>query len=143
ASSTQVDLGWTRGITGGNTKDTLILRSTSPITVDPTPGTAYTPGSSTINGALVIYKSSGTSFSDTGLTPGTTYYYKFYAENSSYYSNGVVATTGTAPTITGQPPSQTGCSGDTAAFNVAATGTATLKYQWQQVGSGWGSGNSW
>jgi len=40
-----------------------------------------------------------------------------------------------APTITTQPVSQTITSGQTAAFSVAAAGTAPLSYQWQLNGS--------
>src|SRR5205085_12409204 len=37
-----------------------------------------------------------------------------------------------APTITTQPANQTVTVGQTAAFNVVATGTAPLSYQWQK-----------
>jgi len=37
-----------------------------------------------------------------------------------------------APSITTQPASQTVTAGQTASFNVAATGTAPLSYQWQK-----------
>src|SRR5439155_1575908 len=38
------------------------------------------------------------------------------------------------PTITTQPASQTVTAGQTATFSVAATGTATLNYQWRKNG---------
>jgi len=40
-----------------------------------------------------------------------------------------------APTITGQPGNQTVTAGQTATFNVVATGTAPLSYQWQKNGA--------
>ncbi len=40
-----------------------------------------------------------------------------------------------APTITTQPASQTVTAGQTATFNVAATGTAPLSYQWKKNGT--------
>jgi hypothetical protein len=51
-----------------------------------------------------FYKGNATSFNDTGLSSGTAYYYKLYAENYSYYSSGVTASACTvlaAPTTTG------------------------------------------
>ncbi len=89
-SSAQINLAWTKGTTGGSAKDTLILRSASSTFTDPTQGTGYSVGN-TINGATVIYKSNGTSTGDAGLSANTIYYYKFYAENFSYYSAGVTA----------------------------------------------------
>jgi hypothetical protein len=40
-----------------------------------------------------------------------------------------------APTITGQPASRTVTMGQTAAFSVTATGTATMTYQWKKNGA--------
>jgi glucose/arabinose dehydrogenase len=53
-------------------------------------------------------------------------------------SNGasLTVTTGTAPSITGQPASQTINVGGTATFTVTASGAAPLAYQWQQFVSG-------
>jgi hypothetical protein len=43
----------------------------------------------------------------------------------------VTVGTSSAPTITTQPSDQTVVAGQTATFNVAATGTGTISYQWQ------------
>ena len=40
-----------------------------------------------------------------------------------------------APSITGDPSSDTVCTGDAASFTVAATGTAPLAYQWRKNGA--------
>ncbi len=54
------------------------------------------------------------------------------------YPGGVVCTSGStvaAPTITTQPVSQTVAVGQTASFNVVATGPGTLTYQWSKNGA--------
>lgn len=81
ASSSQINLSWTKW----NSKNVMIVRSTSSTFTAPTQGTTYTVGN-TIGSGTVIYNGSATSFNDTGLDPGTTYYYAYYSENYSYYS---------------------------------------------------------
>lgn len=49
------------------------------------------------------------------------------------------ATNGAGPTITAQPTSQTVFEGNTATFNITATGTGTLHYQWKFNGSNVGT----
>ncbi|MGD0260146.1 MAG: hypothetical protein ABSD29_10025 [Verrucomicrobiota bacterium] len=140
ASSSEIDLTWTQGVSGSSTKNTVILRSTgSAPNTDPTQGTAYSQGA-TIGNATVVYPTSnGTSFRDTTVSAGTKYYYKFYAENYSYYSAGVTANACTTPSITGQPASTNVCQGSTASFTVAAT-AASPTCQWQyNSGSTWAS----
>ena len=56
--------------------------------------------------------------------------------------SGVGTATSTAPSITSQPASQTISVGQTARFNVAATGTAPLTYQWSKNGATIGGATS-
>ena len=84
-TNSQINLGWTRGVSGV-AKDTLIVRQTADAGwTTPVNGATYNAGDA-LGGGKVIYRGSGTSFSDTGLAPSTTYYYRFYAENYTYYS---------------------------------------------------------
>jgi len=109
--SEKINLTWTKW----NSRDVLVVRSLDNVFTAPTPGAAYIAGN-TIGGDTVVYKGAGTSVADTGLSAGTTYYYKYYSENNRYYSDGVtdsettdaaltpdvpVATEDTANTITG------------------------------------------
>jgi hypothetical protein len=93
-SSSAINLTWTKW----NSKNVMVLRKLSSDSwSEPTPGTTYSIGN-TIGNATVVYNSNGTTFTDTGLNPGTTYDYKYYSENYSYYSSGVTATETTATT---------------------------------------------
>lgn len=134
-ASTSITLNWTKW----NSKDTLILRSSSSITTDPTQGTGYSAGN-TIGGASVIYKSNGTSLNDTPLSANTQYYYKFYAENYSYYSAGVTAnawTLSVAPAAGSVTPDNASPCADSAVTWTAVGGFGAgkiqkYKYAWDQ-----------
>lgn len=68
----------------------IVLRSTTtPITAVPVEGQTYIAGNS-IGGALVRYAGSTTSFTDTSVTNGTTYYYKLFARDAcGNYASGI------------------------------------------------------
>jgi len=89
--SSKIDLSWTKW----NGKNVMVVQQTNTTFTDPTQGAAYSVGNSLGNGT-VIYNSSGTSVTDTGLTAETTYYYALYSENYSYYSDRGLATATTA-----------------------------------------------
>lgn len=66
---------------------------------------------------------------------------------ATYLMNGIALAfndpvTGTAPSITDQPDPTTVTEGSTATFNVSATGTGTLTYQWRKDGSNISGANS-
>ena len=112
-TNSQINLGWTRGVSGGE-KDTLIVRQTSDAGwTAPVNGTTYNVGDA-LGSGTVIYRDDGTSYDNGGLAPNTTYYYRFYAENYTYYSTNIVATNATtapgsqAIVIDGDPADWTG-----------------------------------
>ena len=107
-TNSQINLEWTRGVSGV-AKDTVIVRQTADASwTAPVNGTTYNAGDPLGNGT-VVYRGSATTFEDTGLAPDTTYYYRFYSENWSYYSvsyaaaNASTAPGGQAITIDGNP----------------------------------------
>ncbi|RYF87084.1 MAG: T9SS type A sorting domain-containing protein [Chitinophagaceae bacterium] len=60
----------------------LVVRSTSStLSASPANGTAYSPGN-TLGGGTVVSSGPLTNFSANGLTPGTTYYFFVFAQNS-------------------------------------------------------------
>ena len=98
-SGTQINLSWTASTTSGVTY--TIYRSTT---------SGFTPSSGT-----QVATASGTTYTDTGLTAGTTYYYAVEATNangSSSPSNQASATTQTTTTVA-------------APTNLTATATST------------------
>jgi hypothetical protein len=98
---TAIDLAWTKW----NSRDVMVVRSTDVSFGTPTPGVVYTAGN-TISGDTVVYKGFGTSFTDTGLGNGTTYYYRYYSENYGYYSAGADANATTAGSAPAAPADQ-------------------------------------
>jgi hypothetical protein len=98
----QITLNWTNPVDTDFNK-VLILRKTSSISDTPVEGTIYA-ASGTIGTSVVVYVGNGTTFTDTGLTNRTTYYYKIFAYDTCInYATG--AQTGPhipsgAPTLT-------------------------------------------
>ncbi len=88
ASDTQIDLAWTKG---DGAHRTMIRRKTGDYPVDRTDG-------------VLVYFDTGTSVSDTDLSPATTYYYRAWSEvsGSQQWSDGyrdASATTSGAPPV--------------------------------------------
>jgi len=96
ASASQIDLSWTNNIAGN---EVMIVYDTDNTFTDPVDGTSY---SGSALGGTVIYQNTTESFSHTGLTAGTTYYYKAWSNDAGddLYSAGVIAN---ATTIKAEP----------------------------------------
>jgi hypothetical protein len=99
-----------------------------------TPGVTYTV---LRNGGTINSGITGTTYADTGLAASTSYTYAVEAVNAngtSPASNNAISTTdspptASAPTIVTSPSNQAVTIGQTATFNVAASGSS-LTYQW-------------
>ncbi len=88
ASASQIVLGWSKDGQGHNV---MVVRKLSTDSwTEPTQGTAYAVGAA-IGSGTVVYNGDGTAYTNSGLSAGTTYDYKFYSENYSYYSAGATA----------------------------------------------------
>ena len=85
----------------------VVMSTNSSLTSNPVDGQIYNPGDNVGDGS-VIAKGNSTSFTATGLTPLTTYYFFIFSMNSVctggplYYTT--TALTGSATTIAGLPP---------------------------------------
>jgi autotransporter-associated beta strand protein len=130
-TNSQINLEWVRGVSGG-AKDTLIVRQTADSGwTAPVDGTTYNANDS-LGSGTVVYRGAGTTHDDVGLAPDTTYYYRFYAENWTYYSvaydeaNAATATGTQEFTIDGNPADWRGSA--SAVLNSAAN--SLQEYVW-------------
>ena len=115
----QVELNWTNPVDADFNK-VLILRNTVSITDAPTEGTEYVQDN-TIDTSTVRYVGSLETFTDTGLTGGTDYYYKIFAYDTYInYASGA----GTGPHTPSEPVS------------AAVSGTITPSASESQIVSG-------
>ena len=119
-SSNQINLVWTDNATNETTY--FVASSTST-------GGPYT--------TIAALPPNSTSYSNTGLAAGATYYYVVWATNylgaspASAEANATTIGGATPPIITVQPQGQTANQGANATFTVTASGTAPLSYQWR------------
>ena len=90
-STTQIDLSWTKNAANDNV---LLAWSTTGTFGTPTAGTSYSAGNSIPGGGTVLYNGALASYSHTGRSPYTTYYYKAWSVGDAKavaYSPGVTA----------------------------------------------------
>ena len=126
-------------ITSQPTSQTVVTGQTATFSVAAT-GTApltyqWKKNGANISGATAAaYTTPATTSGDNGST------FQVVVNNSAGSAPSTIVTltvnaAAVAPTITAQPANQTVTAGQTATFNVAATGTAPLMYQWKKNGA--------
>jgi hypothetical protein len=91
-SGTSMGISWTAPSTGVDGGGYMVIRGTSDLSsTDPNVNGIYAVGNS-VGSASVVYCGTSTSFTDAGLTEGTTYYYKIYTVDKAYnYSTGLAS----------------------------------------------------
>lgn len=88
-TTTGMTIGWTKPSSGGGTYSLVVVKSGSEVNSDPTDGTfygastAFGSGNQTGTGNYVVYNSTGSSISISGLTSNTTYYVAVYQYNGT------------------------------------------------------------
>ncbi len=102
SGSTQLDLSWTKNASNSNV---LVAWNTTNTFGTPVNGTTYTTGNTITGGGTVLYNGANLTTSHTGLSAGTTYYYKIWSVDDGIgFSTTGVTTNGT--TFLGIPYAQ-------------------------------------
>jgi hypothetical protein len=99
ASSTSLTVGWTAPTSGVDGGGYLVVRAAADPTAPLNTNGVYAVGNTVAAGQTVVYIGTPTSFTDSGLTTGGTYYYRVYTFDKAFnYSS---AAGGTA--VSGRP----------------------------------------
>ncbi|MBT3193669.1 MAG: hypothetical protein HN341_14070 [Verrucomicrobia bacterium] len=115
--NSQIDLSWTKA---NGYSVMIVRRKGAAVAWSPSQGTAYTNTQDLGSDTIVVRGSEGaTSITNTGLEASTTYHYKIYTENYSYYSSGVI----TNETTSATPPASMSLGPPTLAFSTSLGGT--------------------
>jgi hypothetical protein len=104
----------------------------------PTAGTGFTSTKTAFAfGGVALCRSENKTLSTTGAQAGT---FTTVSTNDTLVFGAIFDIAG--PTITAQPTNQIVLLGQTATFNISATGTGTVHYQWRKNGSNVGTDSS-
>ena len=118
-STSEIDLSWTQN---ASSDDVMVAWSSDGTFGTPTDGTTYAAGDAIPGGGTVLYNGSNTSYSHTGLTSGTHYYYEAWSiDGSTAYSSGV---TDDASTYKEEP------SNHVSSFTAGTPGATAIPLSW-------------
>jgi hypothetical protein len=96
-----LDVSWSAPASGTDGGGYLVVRGTADPTTAPNVNGIYASGNTIASGMTVVYQGAGTGFTDSGLSTGTTYFYRVYTYDKAY--NYSMALTGNGTTISNNP----------------------------------------
>jgi len=146
--ATSLDVSWAPATGGVDAGGYLVVRSTSDPVTAPNANGIYAVANEVAAGMTVAYVGTATSFTDTGLSPSTQYFYRVYSFDKAYNYSGGAAANGTSASPVSTLIVTTGTStavtttGATLGGNVTATGgtDATEQGIYYSTSSGFADG---
>ena len=120
--ATQQDISWTAASGGVDGGGYMVVRGIADPAAPLQANGIYAVGNTVAIGETVVYLGTGTSFTDTGLTANTPYYYRIYTVDKAFnYSSALTFTSTTAAAVTLEPEPNVQASG-LSFSNVTGTG---------------------
>jgi hypothetical protein len=133
-ASNQIGVSWTAPATGVDGGGYLVVRHTADPTTNPNGNGIYAVGNS-IGSGTVVYIGTGTSFTDTGLSTSTTYYYRVYTVDKAFNYSAALSgsATTTAAGYAAEPTAQV------TGLNFTSVSTSGMTINWTPAVSGGGT----
>jgi Putative Ig domain/Carboxypeptidase regulatory-like domain len=94
-TSTALNVGWTAASGGVDGGGYMVVRGTSDPATAPNVNGIYKVGNTVAAGQSVVYIGTSTSFTDTGLTAGTKYFYRIYTVDKAFNYSTAASANGT------------------------------------------------
>jgi hypothetical protein len=104
-SQTSLDVSWTAPASGVDGGGYVVVRGTSDPSTVPNTNGIYAVGNTVTTGQTVAYIGNSTSYTDNGLSSGTTYYYRVYTVDKAFNYSSAAATNGTTSSAPGSTSS--------------------------------------
>ena len=94
-TTSSLNVAWTAASGGVDNGGYLVVRGLADPTTAPNANGIYAVTNTIASGMTVVYQGTGTSFTDTGLSSGTQYFYRIYTYDKAYNYSGALTGNGT------------------------------------------------
>lgn len=124
-TTTSLPVSWTAASGGVDGGGYIVVRGTSDPTTAPNTNGIYKTGNA-IGTGTVVFIGTATSFTDTGLSPGTQYFYRVYTADKAFNYSSAATVNGTTTAATVTTSTAVVSSGSPSIFGDSVTFTATV-----------------
>lgn len=101
STKNSLNVGWSAPESGTDGGGYIVVRGSTDPTTAPNVNGIYASGNTIASGMTIVYQGTGTGFTDSGLSTGTTYFYRVYTYDKAY--NYSMALTGSGTTVSNNP----------------------------------------